>query len=99
MEPEVYVPMGNARFQKWWCHAMIKQYRAQEDGEYLATFHKKKLLKELYRKEYYEERGWNFTFRIFNVTVVEIGPWVRIYHRWVGLYGEKVTKKLPKVRA
>jgi hypothetical protein len=95
---EVYVPMGSARFQQRWCHTMLNMYRNTEDPGYSFYPLYKKILTELYRKEYYEKNGWNFTFRLFRITVVEIGLWVRTYHRWTNLYGEKETVRLPKVR-
>lgn len=120
--PEVYIPMGNARYQQWWCHQMIDQYDEWiawkselitrmickeaitsndpiQEAKAIRSFYKKKLLKELYRKEYYEGMGWDFTFRVFNITVVEIGPWMRTYHGWVGVKGEKFTIQLPRVKA
>ena len=110
--PEVYVPMGNARYQQRWCHQMLDElesciavYRSLELDKAmnksidLMKFYKKKLLKELYRKEYYEEKGWDFTFRVFNITVIEIGPWMRTYHAWVGVKGQKFTIQLPRVKA
>lgn len=98
---EIYVPMGKARFQQWWCHQMLDHYmhfaRSDDYTRYYSLY--KKLMKELYRKEYYEKQGWNFTFKIMWITVVEIGPWVRTYHAWIGVYGEKITIQLPKVKA
>jgi hypothetical protein len=98
---ELYVPMGPARFQQWWCHQMLAYYLHDDDSADSARNYglSKKLLKELYRKEYYETNGWDFKFRMFGVTVVELGPWVRTYHAWVGVYGDKVTIKLLRVLA
>ncbi len=97
---EVYVPMGPARLQQRWCHQMIDEFREQDDeiSSFNADFYKRRLLKEFYRKEYYENQGWDFTFRMLHITVVEIGPWARTYHAWIG-NGQKVTIKLEKASA
>ena len=98
---EVYVPVGSALYQQWWCHQMLDHYmnyaRSDDSTRYYGLY--KKLLKEFYRKEYYEKQGWDFTFKLMWLTVVEIGPWVRTYHAWIGISGEKVTIQLPKVKA
>lgn len=94
---ELFVPEGTARFQQWWCHQMIDEHYADDNWNVYLLY--KKLLKELYRKEYYEQNGWNFRFRMFRIAVVELGPWVRTYHAWTGVYGKKITIQLPKVRA
>lgn len=78
----VYIPEAHARKQQWWCHTIIDYYEKNNADKAVRSFYKK-LLKELYRKEYYEQHGWEDKFVFFvclGVIVVECNETARIYH-------------------